>query len=64
MPIVSGLDAVAVTVVDPPKETLFPLMVIALYCKLALPIAIVVFVTPVNTPLALTAKTGTEEAVP
>ena len=64
VPIVSAFVAVAVTVVDPPKLTELPLIVIELLAKLALPIAMVVLVTLVITPLELTAKTGTLEADP
>ena len=51
VPIVSALEAVAVTVTDPPKLTEEPLIVIALLSSEALGIADSVFVAPeIDTP--------------
>ena len=63
----------AVIVVDPPKLTEFPLIVMLLFAKLAFGIAvliaedgidIVVLDAAVNCPCAFTVIEGTDEAVP
>ena len=46
VPMVKALDAVAVTVTEPPRLTADPLIVIALFVRLALPILLSVFVAP------------------
>ena len=46
VPIVSALVAVAVTVTEPPKLTLLPLIVIELFVRLELPMFDRVFVEP------------------
>jgi hypothetical protein len=46
VPIVNALDAVAVTVVEPPRLTLDPLIVIELFVSDELPILVSVFDAP------------------
>jgi hypothetical protein len=58
------IDVPVKVAIVPPNETAVLPMVIALLAKLELPIAMVVLVTLVITPLELTAKTGTLDADP